>query len=278
MKRLIIPVIIIVMLMPGCSTASSIDKSEPEVIRVEGDRIVYSDLKSLTAASELIVIGEYADDTEQNLKYEYSEGYKKDVLMDAVSTNTIHVKKILKGSPDKKELKISQRYGTEEERNALVTFSSMTPMKKGEEWIFFLYYDAVNDTYWCAGDYSGRYPLPEGAALEACKKAKKVRSEYEDWLNLQKDKIVVPAEKVGTESANKVINELLENEKAKLLSGDDGNVYYFEDEEELKKIEYFEKSFKSCVDETDPAWFGVYENNDINLNLYNEIINTFDCY
>ena len=278
MKRLIIPVIIIVMLMPGCSTASSIDKSEPEVIRVEGDRIVYSDLKSLTAASELIVIGEYADDTEQNLKYEYSEGYKKDVLMDAVSTNTIHVKKILKGSPDKKELKISQRYGTEEERNALVTFSSMTPMKKGEEWIFFLYYDAVNDTYWCAGDYSGRYPLPEGAALEACKKAKKVRSEYEDWLNLQKDKIVVPAEKVGTESANKVINELLGNEKAKLLSGDDGNVYYFEDEEELKKIEYFEKSFKSCVDETDPAWFGVYENNDINLNLYNEIINTFDCY
>ena len=278
MKRLIIPVIIIVMLMPGCSTASSIDKSEPEVIRVEGDRIVYSDLKSLTAASELIVIGEYAGDTEQNLKYEYSEGYKKDVLMDVVSTNTIHVKKILKGSPDKKELKISQRYGTEEERNALVTFSSMTPMKKGEEWIFFLYYDAVNDTYWCAGDYSGRYPLPEGAALEACKKAKKVRSEYADWLNLQKDKIVVPAEKVGTESANKVINELLENEKAKLLSGDDGNVYYFEDEEELKKIEYFEKSFKSCVDETDPAWFGVYENNDINLNLYNEIINTFDCY
>jgi hypothetical protein len=278
MKRLIIPVIIIVMLMPGCSTASSIDKREPEVIRVEGDRIVYSDLKSLTAASELIVIGEYADDTEQNLKYEYSERYKKDVLMDAVSTNTIHVKKILKGSPDKKELKISQRYGTEEERNALVTFSSMTPMKKGEEWIFFLYYDAVNDTYWCAGDYSGRYPLPESDVLEACKKAKKVRSEYADWLNLQKDKIVVPAEKVGTESANKVINELLENEKAKLLSGDDGNVYYFEDEEELKKIEYFEKSFKSCVDEIDPAWFGVYENNDINLNLYNEIINTFDCY
>lgn len=154
----------------------------------------------------------------------------------------------------------------------------MTPMKKGEEWIFFLYYDAVNDTYWCAGDYSGRYPLPEGVALEACKKAKKVRSEYEDWLNLQKDKIVVPAEKVGTESANKVITELLENEKAKVLSDDDGNVYYFKDEEELKKIEYFEKSFKSCVDETDPAWFGVYENNDINLNLYNEIINTFDCY
>ena len=141
-----------------------------------------------------------------------------------------------------------------------------------------MYYDAVNDTYWCAGDYSGRYPLPEGAALEACKKAKKVRSEYADWLNLQKDKIVVPAEKVGTESANKVINELLGNEKAKLLSGDDGNVYYFEDEEALKKIEYFEKSFKSCVDETDPAWFGVYENNDINLNLYNEIINIFDCY
>jgi hypothetical protein len=278
MKRLIIPVIIIVMLMTGCSTASSIDKSEPEVIRVEGDRIVYSDLKSLTAASELIVIGEYADDTEQNLKYEYSERYKKDVLMDAVSTNTIHVKKILKGSPDKKELKISQRYGTEEERNALVTFSSMTPMKKGEEWIFFLYYDAVNDTYWCAGDYSGRYPLPESDVLEICKKVEKTKTEYAEWLTTQKDKIIVTSKENGTERARQLINEMLEKEKGKVLSDNFGNVYYFESDEELQKIDSVEKSLRSCVDEIDPAWFGVYENNDINLNLYNEIINTFDCY
>ncbi len=270
--------IIIVMLMTGCSTASSIDKSEPEVIRVEGDRIVYSDLKSLTAASELIVIGEYADDTEQNLKYEYSERYKKDVLMDAVSTNTIHVKKILKGSPDKKELKISQRYGTEEERNALVTFSSMTPMKKGEEWIFFLYYDAVNDTYWCAGDYSGRYPLPESDVLEICKKVEKTKTEYAEWLTTQKDKIIVTSKENGTERARQLINEMLEKEKGKVLSDNFGNVYYFESDEELQKIDSVEKSLRSCVDEIDPAWFGVYENNDINLNLYNEIINTFDCY
>ncbi len=278
MKRLIIPVIIIVMLMPGCSTASSIDKREPEVIRVEGDRIVYSDLKSLTAASELIVIGEYADDTEQNLKYEYSERYKKDVLMDAVSTNTIHVKKILKGSPDKKELKISQRYGTEEERNALVTFSSMTPMKKGEEWIFFLYYDAVNDTYWCAGDYSGRYPLPESDVLEICKKVEKTKTEYAEWLTTQKDKIIVTSKENGTERARQLINEMLEKEKGKVLSDNFGNVYYFESDEELQKIDSFEKSLRSCVDEIDPSKFGVYDRNNINLNLYNEIINTFDCY
>lgn len=131
MRRLIIPVIILVMLMPGCSTASSIDKSEPEVIRVEGDREIYSDLRVLIAASDLIVIGEFADESRQDLKYEYNERYKKDVLVDAVSTNTVQVERILKGDPEKKELKLSQRYGLEEDRNTLVTFSSMTPMKKG---------------------------------------------------------------------------------------------------------------------------------------------------
>ena len=278
MKRLIIPVIIIVMLMPGCSTASSIDKSEPEVIRVEGDRVIYSDLRGLIAASDLIVIGEYADESKQDLKYEYNERYKKDVLVDAVSTNTVQVERILKGDPDKKELKLSQRYGLEEDRNTLVTFSSMTPMKKGERWIFFLYYDDVNDTYWCAGDYSGRYPLPESDVLEICKKVEKTKTEYAEWLTTQKDKIIVTSKENGTERARQLINEMLEKGKGKVLSDNFGNVYYFESDEELQKIDSFEKSLRSCVDEIDPSKFGVYDRNNINLNLYNEIINTFDCY
>ena len=278
MKRLIIPVIIIVMLMPGCSTASSIDKSEPEVIRVEGDRVIYSDLRELIAASDLIVIGEYADESKQDLKYEYNERYKKDVLVDAVSTNTVQVERILKGDPDKKELKLSQRYGLEEDRNTLVTFSSMTPMKKGERWIFFLYYDDVNDTYWCAGDYSGRYPLPESDVLEICKKVEKTKTEYAEWLTTQKDKIIVTSKENGTERAGQLINEMLEKEKGKVLSDNFGNVYYFESDEELQKIDSFEKSLRSCMDEIDPSEFGVYDRNNINLNLYNEIINSFDCY
>ena len=278
MKRLIIPVIIIVMLMPGCSTASSIDKSEPEVIRVEGDRVIYSDLRVLIAASDLIVIGEFADESRQDLKYEYNERYKKDVLVDAVSTNTVQVEKILKGDPDKKELKLSQRYGLEEDRNTLVTFSSMTPMKKGEKWIFFLYYDDVNDTYWCAGDYSGRYPLPESDVLKICKKVEKTKTEYAEWLTTQKDKIIVTSKENGTERAGQLINEMLEKEKGKVLSDNFGNVYYFESDEELQKIDSYEKSLRSCVDEIDPSKFGVYDRNNINLNLYNEIINSFDCY
>ena len=207
-----------------------------------------------------------------------NERYKKDVLVDAVSTNTVQVERILKGDPDKKELKLSQRYGLEEDRNTLVTFSSMTPMKKGEKWIFFLYYDDVNDTYWCAGDYSGRYPLPESDVLEICKKVEKTKTEYAEWLTTQKDKIIVTSKENGTERARQLINEMIEKEKGKVLSDNFGNVYYFESDEELQKIDSFEKSLRSCVDEIDPSKFGVYDRNNINLNLYNEIINSFDCY
>lgn len=136
--------------------------ADREVVRMETDRIVYRNISELTDAAELIVIGEYAKETEQTLKYEAG------IFTDAVSENVISVKKVLKGELPDKPIKISQRYGILEDQNQLVTFSNMTPMEKGAEWIFFLYYDEIGGTYWCAGDYTGRYPVPDEKLRRLC--------------------------------------------------------------------------------------------------------------
>ncbi len=134
--------------------------SDSEAVGIEGDRVIYNGLDSLMAASDLVVIGKFTQDTTQNIEYTYSEEYNKDIVTDALSTNVISIEKVLSGETDATEFTVSQRYGVIEGTNQMVTFSEMTPMNKGDEWIFFLYYDDINDTYWCAGDYTGRYPVP----------------------------------------------------------------------------------------------------------------------
>lgn len=146
---------------------SAVDR---EIVRVEADRIVYRNISELTAAAELIVIGEYAEETEQALEYEYSAEFGKEILTNAVSENVISVKKVLKGELPDEPIKISQRYGILDDPNQLVTFSKMTPMEKGAEWIFFLYYDEIGGTYWCAGDYTGRYPVPNEKLRLLCER------------------------------------------------------------------------------------------------------------
>ena len=145
----------------GCSS-NHFDEvlNAPALSIVEVDRVIYNDLKSLMAASDLVVIGKFIQDDEQTLEYEYSEEFGKNIVVGATSTNVIQIEKLLAGETSEETLTISQSYGLDEEANNFITFSNMTSMKKGDEWIFFLYYDDINDTYWCAGDYTGRYPVP----------------------------------------------------------------------------------------------------------------------
>ena len=157
----------------GAADSSSEDTSKaaaskplPEkIVQAETDRVVYSDLPSLLEASQLVVIGEYAEETEQKLTTAHSAEINADVITNAVSTNKIHIKKVLKGEPPEGDITVSQRYGIQDEPAQIVTFSSLTPMVKGDEWLFFLYYDALGSTYWCAGDYCGRYPIPNDEIL-----------------------------------------------------------------------------------------------------------------
>ena len=64
---------------------NSTDKtSQLEIVKVEGDRVVYYDFDSLDASADLVVIGSYKNDSTQNLEYEYSSEFGKDVLVNAV--------------------------------------------------------------------------------------------------------------------------------------------------------------------------------------------------
>ena len=150
------------------------------VIQVEGDRRVYRTLDELEQFSQIAVIGEFVNDTEQDLDYQYDKEFGKDILVNATSHNEIKVLKVLKGDVPEGNLKLSQRYGVENDPRQLVTFSEMTPMEKGDRWIFFLYYDEIYDTWWCAGDYTGRYPILTDSLKDLCKNAKKSNQDMQE--------------------------------------------------------------------------------------------------
>ena len=149
------------------------------LVKVEGDRIIYYNIDDLFEASDIIVVGEFISDTCQNASCQYNEAFKKPVLVDAVSYNTISVKKVIKGFPAD-TLSISQSYGISNE-GELVSFSGLSPMRKGDDWLFFLSYDEDNDTYWCEGDYTGRYPLPDESLRMKANEYRKIVSEYENF-------------------------------------------------------------------------------------------------
>ncbi|MCM1334163.1 MAG: hypothetical protein NC084_00820 [Bacteroides sp.] len=249
----------------SCALSESISSSDGrEVVRVEGDRIVYRSLSELTAAADLIVIGEYAEETEQELEYEYSAEYGKEILIDATSENTVAVKSVLKGELPEKPIRISQRYGVVDDLDQLVTFSEMTPMEKGTEWIFFLYYDEKGDTYWCAGDYTGRYPVPNEKISSVCARAVSVREERDQWLG---EKKTIPESLIESKIS----------EGGYVYTDIDGNHYELVERAEAEKaVDYVEQIY-ALTEELEASDFGVYERDQINLELYCDILEEFDC-
>lgn len=159
---LITAVFSLCVLLTACSsTAESYDVSaDLECIRggVCVDRIVFEDLYSLEEAVDIVVTGKFIADAEQNITYEYDAGFGKNVVTMVESYNTIEVKKVLKGDVSAGDnLVIGQYYGIVD--GDLITFSSLTPMQKGDEWLFFLK-GSGDGNYWCWGDCAARYPVP----------------------------------------------------------------------------------------------------------------------
>lgn len=127
------------------------------------DRMIYEDFENLEKSSDLVVVGEFVNETHQVLKYMDEENKK--YLYDAVSDNMFKITKVLKGDKSvNDEVKVSQRYGYCEQDGVktLAAFSGLTPMNKGDKWILFLFYDEAEETYWVTGDFTGRYPVPDG--------------------------------------------------------------------------------------------------------------------
>lgn len=122
------------------------------------NRRVFEDLAALEAHVDLMVVGKFIDDSEQNERYRYSDFFGKDILYFVTSKNTIEVEKVLIGNANIGDtLQIVQEYGIVD--GDLVTFSDLTPMQKGDEWLFFLTKDSDLDVYYCASDTFGRYPV-----------------------------------------------------------------------------------------------------------------------
>lgn len=229
-----------------------------EIVHAGGDRIVHTTLSELEAASDVIVVAEFAENARQTLTPENGVN-----LTDAVSVNSIIVCDTLSGEivAAGSRPTVSQRYGVPEEQDRLVTFSGLTPMNKGDKWIFFLSYDEANGTYWVEGDVSGRYPLPEGKIAELYESASAVTE--------QRDAYLAAAEKISADE--------LPPEGAYIYPAEDGGMYLLT-EEEMNTVIGYEIQLQQLRDEASAEAFGVYDNQSINLSLYCEIIEKYGLY
>lgn len=140
--------------------------AELEFVRVgETDRVGFNDLKSLEESVDLAVVGEFVADAEQDIFYDYDGYLGKNIVTNVVSYNTIEVTRVLKGDVNVGDnLKIGQYYGIVD--GDLITFSDLTPMQKGDEWVFFLRKQRDADIYWCYGDSDARYPTKKSVNNE----------------------------------------------------------------------------------------------------------------
>lgn len=126
----------------------------------EYNRLIYTNLEHLEKDSEIIVVGTFIAETEQEEIYQHNAHFGKDVLSTVISSNSIEVSKVIKGDVAVGDVvPITQDYGIVE--NQFLAISRLTPMLKGDSWIFFLSENknlAVGK-YSCTGDNDGRYPL-----------------------------------------------------------------------------------------------------------------------
>ncbi len=143
--------------------------SEYEIVRMQSYYERFPDLQRLEAEADLIVIGEYGDETTQDVKYVYSEEFSKDVISYGKTVGNVNIIKYLKGKVDGDRVEIAQSYAADEKDKQLIAYSSLTPMKAGDKWLFFLSYDEYTDLYWIVGDVCGRYPLPDSELSALCK-------------------------------------------------------------------------------------------------------------
>ena len=251
----------------GCGIKNNDEKnskpeaSDIEVVHLEADRPIYDDVSELAESADLIVIGEFIKDSEQELIYDNGG-----VFVSVTSTNEIAVQKVLKGSVDGDTLQIVQDYGIDR-TNRLITFSDMTPMEKGDRWIFFLVYDEYRDAYWVSGDYTGRYPVPNDELISACEKVDAIRKECDEALSAYTE---IPKSQVLSIRQNEQSDKLA-------ISGEDGKYYSLTQKEYDEKILPIGLQIQEIEEEFKAEDFGLYDQHLISLRMYSDILKQFDC-
>jgi len=176
-KLIICGILIIAVLLTACSASNIESNAEiTEVITIEGNGRIYRSLQELLEPSDwgagvledlsadLVVIGEFVEETDANFRYIYSDIYKKDVVINANAFNKLSVIEVLKGDVKIGDtIKVGQSYAFDEERGVMITFDGMTPMNKGDRWIYFLRYSKELSVYYSIG----RYPVPNEEIKQA---------------------------------------------------------------------------------------------------------------
>lgn len=168
MKKIIsaITALAICLALAGCSGAPENKHRFEGLEFVCTERDYVSNLKNfddIVLLSDLIVVGEFIDDASVYYEeYEYKDFFGKDVLTDIMSSCPMKITKVLYGNAKEGDvLNIVQREGIWEDK--FVSRSPLTPMQKGDEWIFCLKhttekYDHCEDSFKCVAGSWGRYP------------------------------------------------------------------------------------------------------------------------
>lgn len=153
--------------LTACNNVSPKDEfAGLKFVSVPTDRIVYDSLEEVEEQSDLIVVGKFTDKAAQKTDYKHMPQDDKDVVWNVTSTNSVKISRVLKGDKEVgDEIKVSVYYGVVDDQ--LITFSSLTPMQKGDEWVFFLKKQDDADMYWHVGDSCGRFPTKNSSGNSA---------------------------------------------------------------------------------------------------------------
>lgn len=125
--------------------------------------------EDLEERSELIVVGEFIDDSEICFtRSQYLAMFEKECLIEVVSSCPMKITKVLAGDANVGDVvNVLQKEGVDDDQ--FITDSPLTPMQKGDEWLFCLRLNTderVGDGYWCVGDERGRYPTKNSGSNE----------------------------------------------------------------------------------------------------------------
>lgn len=138
--------------------------SELKFVNVHADYIHLSkSFDDIEESSDFVVVGEFIDDASVCYeRYVYEDYFKKDVLRGIISSCPMKITKVLSDNSGNAKVgdvvNVLQWEGIWEDR--FITTSALTPMLKGDEWVFCLSYTKTEnyEGYVCEGGCAGRYP------------------------------------------------------------------------------------------------------------------------
>ena len=158
MKKLLSVIIALTICASLTACSNSDDKfAGLKLLPVLVDRGSPNDLEELEQDCDIAFVGEYIDDGVQESKSMYMEQFETDFVTEVSTTSTVKVKRVLIGDINTgDEVKVKLRYGIVKDQ--LISSTALTPMQKGDEWVFFLTLSSGGEFYWHTYDSDGRYP------------------------------------------------------------------------------------------------------------------------